>query len=287
MKIIIALLTVCVSLHVNGQQKHARPVIGVVQDMERDSVLREAGFGYLVESVAKLISPRNVSEQQFQINVRKIRALKIPLVACNIFIPGELKVVGPAVDEDSVLNYVRVVFQRCQRAGIGMIIWGSGGSRRVPDGFDHAVAKKQFISIARKIAVLAGQHDITLALESLNSSEANFITTVGEALDVVKTVDHPNLRLCVDIYHMLKEGESPDIISRTGPYLRYCEIAERERRTPPGVDGDDFRPYLAALKNLGYVGKLTIECRWDDVPAQGAMVYRALQAQVQAVYGPD
>ncbi len=261
------------------------PTIGIVQNIENDSLLQRYGYRYLVESVGKLISPRTVTDEQFQANVLKIKNLRVPMYAFNIFIPGELKIVGPEVNESAVLTYVDKVFQRCKAAGVSRIIWGSGGSRRVPDGFDHAKAKEQFISIAKKIAAKASQYNITLALENLNSTETNFITTVEEALDIVKKVDHKNLRLCVDIYHMLKEGESPSSILKAKGYVIYCEVAEKEGRTPPGVQGDDFRPYFTALKQVGYNDKIMIECRWENVAAQGQIAFQKLQTQIQDVYG--
>ena len=261
------------------------PEIGIVQNIENDSLLHRFGYRYLVESVGKLISPRTVTDEQFQTNVSKIKSLRVPMYAFNIFIPGELKTVGPDVNETAILEYVNNVFQRCQAAGVNKIIWGSGGSRRVPDGFDRNKAKDQFVSIARKIATEASRYNITLALENLNSTETNFITTVSEALDVVKSVDHKNLRLCVDVYHMLKEGESPASILKTKGYVIYCEVAERDGRTPPGVQGDDFRPYFTALKKVGYNDKIMIECRWEDVSKQGGMAFQKLQSQIQDVYG--
>jgi sugar phosphate isomerase/epimerase len=179
---------------------------------------------------------------------------------------------------------VDIVFKRGHAAGIKLITWGSGGSRGVPEGFDRTKAKEQFVSIARKIATLAQNYNITLALENLNSTECNFINTVAEAYDIVKSVDHENFRLCVDIYHMLKEGESAAVIEKTKKYLVYCEIAERENRTPPGVRGDDFKPYLQSLKKIGYHGKIVIECRWDDIRTQGASAYQYLHGQIMEVY---
>jgi sugar phosphate isomerase/epimerase len=221
---------------------------------------------------------------QFEANLTKIKGLKTPLYAFNIFIPGELKVVGPEVNEVAVLAYVEGVFQRAQEAGVNRIIWGSGGSRRVPDGFDAAKAKEQFIYIAKKIAQVAGRYNITLALENLNSTETNFITTVEEALGVVKSVNHSNLRLCVDIYHMLKEGESPEVIKKTKGYTIYCEVAEKEGRTPPGVQGENFTPYLAALKNIGYDGYVMIECRWKNVATEGLTAANYLRKQLTEAY---
>jgi len=267
-----------------SQNKVDIPEIGIVQNLENDSLVRAYGYRHLVESVARLISPRNVTDEQFQENTKKIKSLSHPLYACNIFIPGELKVVGPDVNENAVLTYAEEVFKRCKSAGINMIIWGSGGSRRLPEGFDKEKAKEQFISIARKVSDLGSRYNMRFALENLNSTETNFITRAEEALEIVKKVDRKNFGLCIDIYHMLKEGESASIIEKASSNLVYCEIAEKENRTPPGVRGDDFRPYLSALKKIGYKGKIVIECRWDDVAKQGLSAYQYLSNQLKEVY---
>ena len=261
-----------------------KPEIGIVQDLENDSLLRASGYRYLIESTAKCFSPIKVTEQQFQEKLSSIKKLKTPLFAVNLFIPGELKVVGPTVDEAAILAYTEKVLQRCKTADVKMITWGSGGSRRLPDGFDPLKAKEQFINIARKVAAQAAQYNIMLALENLNSTEANFITTLDAALDVVKKVDHPNFRLCADIYHMLKENEDPAIIEKGKRFIVHCEIAEKEKRTPPGTMGDDFRPYLKALNKINYKGKIILECRWENLATQAPLAYQELQKQLDDVY---
>ncbi len=283
-KIYLLCLFVFAAVFVEGQKKTKTPEIGTVQNIENDSLLQVAGFRYLVESVSKLLSPRNVTDEQFQTNVQRIKKLSVPLYACNLFIPGDLKVVGPKVDEKAILAYVEVVLQRAKAADIKLITWGSGGSRGVPEGFDRTKAKEQFIYMAKKVAAVAAKYDIILALENLNKTECNFINSLTEALDIVKAVDHKNFRLCVDIYHMLKEGESPASIKGTKKYAVYCEVAEKEGRTPPGVHGDDFTPYFAALKQEGYYGKIVIECRWENLEKQGATAYRILRDQIDNGY---
>lgn len=265
-------------------QKKNIPEIGVVQDIENDSLLNIIGFRCLVENTAKLLSPRNLSDQQFEASLQTIKKLKVPLYACNIFIPGDLKMVGPKVDEQALLAYVDIVLQRAKAAGLTLITWGSGGSRGVPPGFDREEAKKQFIYLAKKVAAVAAKYDILLALENLNSTECNFMNKLGEALEVVKAVDHKNFRLCIDIYHMLKENESPAAIAGTKKYAIYCEVAEKEGRAPPGVHGEDLRPYFSALKKEGYRGKIVMECRWQNLAAQGAMAYQNLRRQIEDAY---
>jgi sugar phosphate isomerase/epimerase len=261
-----------------------RPEIGIVQDLEQDSLLQASGYRFLSESIAKCFSPKNVSDQQFRRMLYTIKRLKTKLVACNFFIPGELKLVGPDVHEAAILSYAEVVFQRSREAGLKLIIWGSGGARRVPDGFDPVKAKKQFIAIARTVSALAKEYDLVLALESINHTETNFINTLEEAYETLREVDHPNFRLSADIYHMLKENEPPAVIEKAGAYLVHCEIAEKENRTPPGTQGDDFRGYLTALKKIHYKGKIMMECRWGNLARQAAPAKRYLQQQIDDVF---
>jgi sugar phosphate isomerase/epimerase len=276
-------LTICAITTAFTQNKKL-PEIGIAENLKNDSLLSAAGYRYLVESISKLISPKSVTEEQFNQNVQHIKSLKTSLYAVNVFIPGELKLVGPEVDERAILHYAEEVFKRCNRVHVDLIVWGSGGARRVPDGFDQAKAKEQFISIAGKVAERAKQYNITLALENLNSTETNFITTLAEALEVVKKVNHSHFRLCADLYHMLKENEPASVIEQTKRYLVHCDIAEKENRTPPGTVGDDFKPYLMALKRIDYRGKIILECRWENLGKQAQPALRYLEKEIQAVY---
>jgi sugar phosphate isomerase/epimerase len=261
-----------------------KPEIGIAESISNDQLIFEAGFNCNVENLSKLVSPKTVDNEQFLKNLVIFKNLKTPVYAFNIFMPGELKLVGPKIDEPAILDYVEKVMSRLSQTDTKMIVWGSGGSRRLPDGFDREIATEQFIYIAKKIAKIAKKHGITLSLESLNTTECNFITTVKDALYVVKKVNHPNLRLNVDIYHMMKDNEAPDIIAKTKKYINHVEIAEKDNRTAPGVVGTDFKPYLQELAKIGYHNKIVIEGRWKNVGEIGKMSKDFLQKQVDEVW---
>jgi len=271
----------CLSLALYGQ----RPDLGIVMDNSQDSLVYASGYRYIVENVVKYFSPLTVDDAAFEKNLQTFSKMKTKIYALNIFMPGDMKLVGPDVNETAIVDYARGVFARCQRAGIDLIIWGSGGARRVPDGFDPAKARQQFIAIAKKVAAVAREYNVRLALENLNSSETNFINTAVEALQVVKEVNQPNFRLCVDIYHMLMEHEPPAIIESTKPWLIHVDIAEREGRAAPGTRGQDFTPYLKALKKVKYGKLIVLECRWNNMPAEIAQGRTELLKQIDAVYG--
>lgn len=282
MKFILTLI-VTAAVGVACAQKN-KPQIGIVQDFKQDSLITASGYTCLVESISKCFSPKNVSDQQFEENLAQFKKLKTKIFAVNVFIPGELKLVGPDIKEADVLAYANKVLRRCSRANVTFVVFGSGGARRIPDGFDRTRAREQFVAISRKLADLARKHAVTIVLENLNSTETNFITTASEALSIVQEVNHPRFRLCVDIYHMLKEGEPASVIEKAKEYAVHCDIAEKEGRTPPGTKGDDFRPYLAALKKIGYSGKIILECRWENLSSQAKPAYDALQKQLDDVY---
>ena len=138
--------------------------------------------------------------------------------------------------------------------------------------------------MAKKIAGIAAKYGVVLAVENLNSGETNFINTVSEALEIVKRVNHPNFRLNADIYHMLKEGEAPKIIRKTKGYLVHVEIAEKEKRTAPGVMGTDFRPCLRELRRINYHQKIVIEGSWTNLSDIAPSSRDYLQAQIDAVW---
>jgi sugar phosphate isomerase/epimerase len=85
--------------------------------------------------------------------------------------------------------------------------------------------------------------------------------------------------LLVDIFHMLRDNEPASEIVRFGHLLRHAHIAEKETRTAPGVKGDDFRPYLRALRDIQYSGALAIECGWGDLKTEAGPALLALQKQ--------
>jgi sugar phosphate isomerase/epimerase len=135
---------------------------------------------------------------------------------CNVLFPGTLKIAGPEVEEKKVLDYLQAVLVRAREAGVKHLILGSGGARKLPDDYDKEKANADFAVLCRKMATAAKAKGITIILENLNSTETNFLNKLSEAAAVVRAVDHPSFRLNADIYHMLKEGESPDEIRKAG-----------------------------------------------------------------------
>ncbi|WP_051359844.1 sugar phosphate isomerase/epimerase family protein [Adhaeribacter aquaticus] len=269
-----------ISLNVYAQRL---PKLGMVSSIDQDSLLYASGFRLIGESVSKMLSP-NLSEAQFQENLKQLKQTKCKVYVCNILFPGSMKITGPDVNEQRILPYVDSVFSRAHQADIPVIVLGSSGSRRIPKGYDNEKAKADFVNLCRKMAEVAKKHKITIAIENLNKGETNFLNTLAEVTEVVTKVNHPNFRVNADIYHMLKENESPLQIQDAGKLIVHVEIAEREIRSMPGVMGDDFRPYLKALKTIKYKGPIIIEAKVTDPVKEIPLSYQYLINQLQEVF---
>jgi sugar phosphate isomerase/epimerase len=83
---------------------------------------------------------------------------------------------------------------------------------------------------------------------------------------------------------MMKENEPPQHLIDAGELIVYVELAEKENRTFPGVEGDDFKPYFRALKIIGYRGPIMIEGRSDKLPKEVPLAYRYLTNQLREVF---
>ena len=257
--------------------------MGIVAPIEQDSLIYASGFRMLGESVGRMLSP-SLTEEQFQQNLARIKKAKCKVLLCNIFFPGSIKIAGPAVEEKRVLGYADTVLSRAKRAGIHFIVLGSGGARRLPEGYDVQKAQADFALLCRKLALVAKKYGIMIALESLEATESNFLITLKDAADVVRTVDHPNFKLNADIFHMMREGESPQSIVDAADILVYCEIAEKQIRSLPGVQGDDFKPYLRALRKANYNGDVFIEGNTNNPDHDMPLAFKYLTRQLEEVY---
>jgi sugar phosphate isomerase/epimerase len=261
------------------------PRIGVCTSITNAAVAISAGCDYIEEGVRNFLVPDR-PEADFREKLELVGRSPLPVAACNSFLPAELKSVGPDARPDDILAFAETAFRRAREAGVRHIVFGSSGSRSIPDGFDAGEARRQFVRLLRRMGPVARGHGVVVAVEPLNRGECNFINSVAEGAAIVREVGDPGVRLLADIYHMLREDEGPESIVAAGPLLAHCHIAEEEGRTPPGVHGQDFTPYLEALRRIGYQGAISFEGRWTDLAKELPVAVRTLRAQIARAVGP-
>jgi sugar phosphate isomerase/epimerase len=256
--------------------------IGISTSVLNSAILAAAGYSFVEESVRGFLVP-DQPDSAFEQKLEILKVSRLPLEACNSFLPGNLKCVGPIPLHEEILKFSESAFSRAQKAGVRIIVFGSGGARAIPEGFSRQEARQQFISICKQLAPIAQKYNVVITLEPLNTGECNFINSIAEGGEIVKIVNHENFKLLADIYHMLKENETPSNITKYGHLLYHTHIAEKTGRTAPGVNNDDFTPYFKALKDVKYKGRMTIECNWKNLAEQASVALNVMRNQIKSV----
>ena len=163
-----------------------------------------------------------------------------------------------------------------------MVVFGSGGARRVPEGFAKEDAFKQLVDFGRRAAREAKAHGITIAIEPLRKQESNIINTASEGLELVNAVGDPNFQLMIDFYHLASEQEDPAIVLRAKDHIRHLHVANPQGRVfPQKWEEFDYAPFFANLRAIGYDKRISVEGSTTDLAAQGpvavSLLHRAFE----------
>ncbi len=249
---------------------------GICGEPTIGALAAEAGYDFVELHVQRDLHT-DQDENEFRTGLGRILASPLPCPAANCFLPGGHKVTGPQVDMDALNHYVTLACERAQRAGIDTIVFGSGGARAVPEGWDRTRANDQLIEFGRMLGPIAQQHGVIIVVEPLNRRECNIFNSVGECGRYVEQVNHPHIRLLVDAYHWAVENDSAQDLVRYAPLICHAHIATYRNRLAPGLEACDFVPFFRALKQGGYDGRLSIEGRWPDMVKQAEPALKVLQ----------
>jgi sugar phosphate isomerase/epimerase len=252
--------------------------LGVYASPEDVPMLAQAGFDYVEISVVRDLQPE-VDLDGAGTRLAAVEACALPTPVACIFLPGSFKLTGPDVDEPTLERYARTAFTRAEQAGVEIVVFGSGGARRIPDGFDREQGWDQLVRFGRMIGPIAADHGVTAAVEPLRHAECNVLNTVAESAGYVREVNHPGVQLLVDAYHWAQNGEPAASIIDAGPLLVHAHIATYENRLSPGQEPCDFQPFFDALRAAKYGGRLSIEARWEIDESSAQSAFAALRKE--------
>ena len=248
--------------------------LGVCTGLENARILAELGYDYIETALNALAA---MTEEEFRQSRRELSSAGIPCRAVNCMLPGTIPVVGPQADQARTGAYLERAFDRAGALGVRVAVFGSGGSRRVPEGFPWPRAWRQileFLSLAEKFAARSG---LEIAIEPLRRQECNLLNYVSEAVELASLAGLPHVGVLADTYHMAGVGEPLDVLCRTGGLLRHVHIAEpSERRFPKPGDGQDYDALREALKAAGYSGGVSIEAGSGNLAFDGKEAFQLL-----------
>lgn len=194
---------------------------------------------------------------------KKAENLGLNILSSNGYFPKDIKFVGDNIDLNIIKEYAKNASEKLAELGVKKAVFGSGASRKVPEGYSRETALSQVeeaLGIVNEESVKA---NIEIVIEPLSRSETNVINTVREAFDFCKKINLQNVHVLADLYHVGQERDLPrslnDIVECASE-LKHVHISCPISRTvPTETDGFDYSLFYNALKKANYKGNISIE----------------------------
>lgn len=248
--------------------------LGVCTDIRNAEAIAELGYDY-VESALNAVA--RMTEAEFSEAKSHIAASGLACEAMNCMLPADIRVVGPNVQAQQIHDYLDLAFGRAVQLGAKLVVFGSGKSRNVPEGFDYPQAWRQLANYLRMVERHARDHRLIVAVEPLRRAECNIVNFVSEAVALTSLVNMPHVGVLGDTYHMGMGSEPIEALARAGELLCHVHVANPIGRAfPKPKDGEDYARLFRVLEEVGYPGRISIEAKTENLLEDARTSFRLL-----------
>ncbi len=163
--------------------------------------------------------------------------------------------------QDLLIDHLKKVLETGKKYGIKRVVFGCPKNRKFQDDILPA------IHFFKKIGNICQENDIIMCIEP-NAKEygCNFVNNLDEAYNLVKLVNHPNIRMMVDSGNLMMEKDNLQNVKK------YLHLIEHIHISCPYMEPlfnlDNTHRELAKMLD-GYKGKITLEqLMKDDSPEE-------------------
>jgi len=222
------------------------------KDFEKMEKLKKIGFDFFEFNFFEI----GMSDEALvDAAVEKVKELGAAVPSMNCLLLGDFRMTGPEADHDKIAVFVDKTLQRAVRFGTKNFVLGSGYARSVPEGFLREEGILQMKSLfADKLLPIFKKYDCYLSVEELSPADSNLYNSCREVMETIKEINHPNLKLLVDLYHASLGGDTIEELASYKGYVSHVHIAspKNQRMVPLPDDGEDYAGFFEALKTADY-----------------------------------
>jgi len=147
----------------------------------------------------------------------------------------------------------------------------------VPSDADAAYREKMETTFIQNIKYAADRlqkEGILTLIEAVNdriSMPGYFMSCPHKGLQIVKSINHPNLKFQFDIFHVqIMDGNLTRNLKEFLPYIGHIQIAQVPDRGEPDSPGEINFPYVfSVLESVGYDGFVGLEYKPKGITEVG------------------
>ena len=193
---------------------------------------------------------------------------------------------GRLSDDEGAVELLKTAYETAQvgkRLGVARLnLHGTGlGEGGLPVTPCEVVTGQMWLKAydtLRRVAELGEKEGVTFTLENLNLPVDHPGVPFGRAADtlaLVAAVNHPNLRLNLDLYHaQIGEGNLIELCRQSLPWIGEIQVADVPGRMQPGTGEINYRGIALALKAMGYSGAIGMEAFASGDAEEALMAFR-------------
>lgn len=134
---------------------------------------------------------------------------------------------------------------------------------KVRGSYENGIDRKKTEAIVRNsfniILEEAIQSNVKIVLEPQSRLGTNFLNTIDECIEWVRSFNYSNFKIMADTFHM--NIEDPSIYAsliKAKPYLEHIHLSD-SNRLAPGLGNINFNEILKVLNALNYKEYLSVE----------------------------
>src|SRR6478672_10685948 len=114
-----------------------------------------------------------------------------------------------------------------------------------------------------RLGELGKAADVTFCVENLNTIVDHPGVPLARAKDtlaLVEAVDHPNVKMMLDLYHaQIGEGNLVELVRRCGHAIGEVQVADVPGRCEPGTGEINYAAIAKALRDIDFAGPVGME----------------------------
>jgi sugar phosphate isomerase/epimerase len=179
-------------------------------------------------------------------------------------------------------GYLTELVALCADLDGSVMVLGSPMQRNFPESMTHEQAMANAVEVIRRIVPALESTGVRLAIEPLGPQEGNFLNYAWQARQLIEAIDHPLVRLHLDVKAMSSEGPPIETIIRDNADLMIHFHANDPNRLGPGMGEVDPLPIFQALQETGYDGWVSVEV-FDFSPGIETILRASMQAMQRCV----
>jgi hydroxypyruvate isomerase len=232
--------------------------------LRRPAAAREAGFA-AIEFWWPFASP-TPADAEVEAFVSAVSDAGVHLVGLNLFAGdlagpdcGVLSVPGRAA---GFRDNVEVAVAIGERLGVRAFnaLYGNRVDGTSPEAQDETAAENLALAAAAADRIGAG-----ILIEAVSGPKPYPLRTAGQAVAVVdaaRAAGAGNVGFLCDLYHLATNGDDlAAVIEKHAPKITHVQIADAPGRGEPGSGRLDLAGHVAALREHGYEGWVSLEYR--------------------------